>query len=185
MNTMWANLAKNALKATAATGASGGGARLSSPWRRRHLSSFRRRRSPQFLKRVAIDRLAPVDEIVIKDAISSGDEVPARHHDLAPGQGPADQMPRCHAHAMVVRMAAGSTIGLSKQEIFAIKYAAENGCGCAECAGVKEYVRGPPPKLQSKKKEGKNKAATCATATGDAATGDATTDDAATGAASP
>ena len=66
-----------------------------------------------------------------------------------------------------------------------IKYAAENGCGYAECAAVKEYVRGPPPKLQSKKKEGKNKAATCATATCATATGDAATGDAATGAASP
>ena len=65
----------------------------------------------------AVDRLAPVDEIVIKDAISSGGEVPARHHDLAPGQGPADQI------STVVRMAAGAargiTMGMSNQEIFA------------------------------------------------------------------
>ena len=67
----------------------------------------------------------------------------------------------------------------ANKEIRAIKYDAEIWCGCFVCAGVKE-VRGPPPKLQSKKKEDKNKAATCATATGDAATGDA-----ATGAASP
>ena len=68
-----------------------------------------------FRERGAVDRLAPMDVIWPDEVVSDGDEVPMRHQDLAPGQGPAGQI------ETVVRMAGNAvrdiTLGMSNLEL--------------------------------------------------------------------